>query len=187
MPNKYECVRTCYYLGKLFKPGNPLPDWAEPNKHFLPVGESLGEDEKKKVFGPGDDPRSTRQIKKDLKEKFDIDASGTRKDLWLRWKEATDAAEDAARQDAEASFGAPQGNAKHPERFDRPAFKNESLNKKFTEMSPDDIDKLSVKDMCDKLNAPPYSRQDAKPGPGMTKARLVKMGVDFEEKQTMGL
>lgn len=184
---EYICARDCYYIGKLFKAGDVLPDWAEPNKHFVEKGGKINKNPDKKIFGPGDDPRSTAKIKKDLKEKFDIDIKGSRKEIWARWKEATAAAEDAAMQDANASFGAKQGDAKDPERFKRPGFKNEILNKQFTDMTPDDIDSLSVQDICDKLTAPPYSRQDAKPGPGMTKARLIKIGTELEDQQKLSM
>ena len=191
---KYVCIRDCYYIGNRFRPGDILPDWASPNKHFQAVGQPLPKDTQKPIYAPGDDTRSTKQLISDLKEKFDVDATGkTRKEAFRLWKEHAAAAEDSARQDANASGGVvtsgpfPGADAPGiaPGDVGRGVFKNPVLNKQFSEMTPDEIDKLTTDEICQKLKAPPYSRQDANPGPGMTKARLIKMGIDYEEFQTV--
>lgn len=183
--NKFICIRKCYYEGKLWEVGEILPDELAPNKHFTLDGQ-IQAGEKRVAYGPGDDPRSTKQIIADLKKHFGIalDAKTVRKTAWIEWRNAEEAAgkkglvtERPATQNQEPKYG----KADDPGRFGLPTFDNSILNKNFSDWSPDEIDKTTAKEICQKLNAPPYSL-DMKPI-GITKADLIKRGIEVEEQQ----
>lgn len=88
---KHVCVRACYYLERLWSPGEVFEDIAPaadvPNRHFVPVdgsGSVTVEDERE-VLRHGDDPRSTAQMIAALKGYgVEVEKSTPRKEVFAR-------------------------------------------------------------------------------------------------------
>lgn len=179
MTDKYICIRKCHYLDRLWEPGEqfvPPFDGAAPNRHFQINGKPVGDE--RIVQGPGDDPRSTAQMKKDL-ETMGVDADGmSRKDIWRKLVDLQGGVSTApAHKDHQAADPNNSGARHNQERVPS----NPSANKLFSDMGPDDIDGLTVKDIRAKLSTAPYSLEL---GSGViSKADLIKRGIAVEEQQ----
>lgn len=169
MADKYICIRKCYLHGKLWDLGDvfePMFEGAEPNKHFALNGVVQIEN-RTGPMGPGDDPRSTVQIKADLEALTNKkpDPSWNRKQLFWAWV-------DAARENGQTVIQEPAQPSKK-------TYFNEQNAKMFSEMSPDDIENMKADDMRSKLESPPYSLDL---GRGyVNKTEMVKRGIEIEE------
>lgn len=168
---KYQCVKTCHYgppgSRVLFQPGDLLPDGWEPGKYFIEVGAEMPKN-LNPIFGRGDDPRSTKQMVADLKTKFGIDMEGkTRKEVF------------AVLRDAEGD-SLPDSNeikASIPD-------KDPLEGVKFGSMTPDFINSLKRDDIVGSINIRFKLNLTHM---GKSKAELVKMGIEYENKQVGAL
>lgn len=140
----YICYHDCYYgppgLRRLYSAGEKLIPGIPPGKYFSKNGEPPdGVDPSNKAIVPGDDPRSTDHIRKDLKEDYGVEMpeNASRKDLFYRYiKESTKAEEPRPALQPIQTVSADVAKI---------------LTMKFTEMTPDDIDKLSSNDISAKI------------------------------------
>lgn len=89
---KHKCIRTCYYLHRLWNPGEVLQNTpgfedAPPNKHFVGIdeyGRALEEVPTERKTA-GDDPRSTLQLIEDLEKAGGIFEEGdSRKQVFAK-------------------------------------------------------------------------------------------------------
>lgn len=175
----YICIRDCYYANPphRFKVGDKLPSGLEPNKHFVSADMARITPEKK-VYGPGDDPRSTDSMREELKRRNVFMPDAPRKELWNKLREMEGVQDLKAGPSTAITNGPKKPIA--PSEVGRTTFDNPILNKNFEDWGPDDIDQTTAKEICMKLNAPPYSL-DMKPT-GITKADLVGHGLKIEEQ-----
>ena len=88
----YVCIRENFSFNKHFMPGDDFPqNWLtqgyKPNKHFAPAKAAYDEiarvKQERLMFGHGDDPRSTEELKKCLAKFTDFPDSWPRKQIWL--------------------------------------------------------------------------------------------------------
>jgi hypothetical protein len=176
-------MRDCYLHGRLWKAGepfNPPFEGAEPNRHFTIGGVPVADE--RIIRGPGDDPRSTAQILADIQKIKPSVTKGTRKQLFRLWQELTGAV-DPVKVSPAAQVPDPHNTgARHdPKKVNV----NPTMNKLFSDMGPDDIDSITVKEIREKLAQPPYSLEL---GTGViTKADLIKRGIQVEEQQKLSI
>lgn len=167
---KYICIRATYYAHKRWEVGEELWEGLTPNKHFTIDGVIPSIEDDEIPLGPFDDTRSTDEIRADVVA-MDMDPGESgRKELWSMWAE---------RKKAELRATKPQTvtTIKPIES------ENKILKKNFKEWTPDDINEVSAKDICEKLKKEPYSTE-AKPV-GISKANLVAIGIKIETEQHM--
>lgn len=171
---RYVAIRACYYgppgYRTLFKPGDYLPENWEPGAHFVREGEEPIEITEP-ARSPGDDPRSTKQIKLDLLstypdwiEKNDFDLpNATRKELFMAWKEA-EAGEDPQKY-----------KATEPETSGDPL-----EGRKFFELEDEDIKKFKAQELISSLKE---RFQLDMSFAGKSKKELIQLGCELEAKQ----
>jgi hypothetical protein len=168
---KYICIRDTYVYNRLWKAGEALWDGLEPTKHFTLNG-VLPKDQPAIPMGPFDDPRPTPKLKADC-EDLGIETKGRdRKALWSAWAEKV-----------KESSPKPEKSTIKVD-VDGILSNNPLLKKNFSDMTPDDINNITAKEMCEKLKREPYLREDAKPA-GTTKANLVALGIRIEQERHM--
>ena len=141
MSSKWIAIRNCYYLKRYWQAGESLNDTggyedAPPGKHFaldgkIPAGEIDS------IVRPGDDPRSTVQIRKDLEEIHGVDTKGVadRKDLFNLWTDAEKA------KAAEAAPPVPDGVE----------IVDPLGTRKFSDLSPDELNELKNQELADSM------------------------------------
>jgi hypothetical protein len=161
---RYVAVRDCYYgppgLRKLFRAGEYLIDGWEPGKHFVPEGEEP-EIEERPIQGPGDDPRSTREMLKEL-EKRGIDMKGEPRGAVFR--KLIEIERDEGLTTTEAA----------------PAVEGDPLaGVKFYELSEDDIETFTAKEIIASMTH--RFNVDMSFG-GKSKKQLVQLGLELEAK-----
>jgi hypothetical protein len=161
---RYVAVRDCYYgppgLRKLFRAGEYLIDGWEPGKHFVAEGEEPEEVEPA-IQGPGDDPRSTRQMLKELEDKG-IDMKGEargaifRKLIELEREEGITHTELAPPVEGDPLAGV-----------------------KFYELSEDDVDRFTAKEITASITHRFNVDMSLR---GKSKKQLVQLGLELEAK-----
>lgn len=95
-PYKATCHTKCFWLDTLWEPGNVYEGHEPPNKHFSIDGKK---DPEQPPANAGIDPRSTREIRRILRDVYGSTKpkSWTRKQLWQALHEfETGAAKDEA-------------------------------------------------------------------------------------------
>jgi hypothetical protein len=158
---QYICVRDCFHGGRLFKAGDafePTPITDKPNKHFVLNGTPENPAEAKKVYTAGDDQRTTKELRADvmaLAEKLSEPKparNASRKKLWMAWVDLCTLDERPISPDtpAPAVPKKEDGQVKAPSELGRPRFDNPILNKPFAQMTPDDIDSITAREICEK-------------------------------------
>lgn len=143
---EYFCWRDCVYGQKsrrrAYKVGEKLMPGLLPGKYFSEDGELPEHVKLKIVMVAGDDPRPTEIIRAELEEEFDVKMSkkASRKELFARYIEEKKKAEAAS------------GDVENAETEKEPENPNiEILVKKFSDMTPDDVDAISSKEAASKI------------------------------------
>jgi len=156
MPNgKWICVRDCYYLRRYWYAGESLNDTAgfedaPPGKHFAIDG-IIERDATSEIVRPGDDPRSTAQIREDLLLTHSIEApdDANRRTLFAMWVEAEREAERAAAP-ARASESQPAANAPvSPSEVAGAGNVDPLGTRRFSDLQPDELDSLKSAEIAD--------------------------------------
>ena len=159
MAEKHVCVAECYYWNRLWKEGDifedivgsveGLPDELQPNRHFKLVGSKITMASQMITETPGDDPRSTDQIIKELKEVYGIainpdpaDGKSPRRRAWDQWNRAKLAESKDASSDTESP----------PEQSDPLASSTEGAPEvRFSDLSASAVNKMNKPDLAAKL------------------------------------
>jgi hypothetical protein len=135
MSGTYICYHTCYYgprgLRKLYSPGDKLLPGIEPGKYFSLDG-APPKDHVTPSYGPGDDPRSTYQIRADLLAwGVKMPSSSSRRSLYNKYLEEKSKHEDDL----------PQSVMEGQKQSDPLGGKN------ICEMTPDEISSINPEDV----------------------------------------
>ena len=179
---KMICYRTCYLHNKRWEVGEefiaPFPG-AQPNRHFSPGGVPPKDEAVRSVHGPGDDPRSTKEMRESLEAAgVKVSKGWGRKTLFAKLMEIESPGSIKKPESGQPPLVDPNntGPAYSPAR----GFDNLVLNKRFGEMSPDDIDGLKADEIRAKLEKPPYS---INLGSGYVKKEtMIERGIAIEEQ-----
>ena len=176
--DKYVCHRKCYYNNTVFCVGDPLPPGLPPNKHFSIDGEGPDADEKHIVMA-GDDPRSTKQIIIDLKEKHGIEMGSKtgRKPAFAKWLKAENAAADKRKEAATPAKTKEKAPAADADKADDADVLG---GKKFGECLPDELDKITNEQLGKLINK--RFKVDFKFS-GKSKKVLIETALKYESKQ----
>ena len=166
---KYICIRDCYVHEKKWTVGEPLTPGLKPNKHFASeddFSDALA-DATRIPITPADDPRSTIKIISDLKEKFgvEVDEKISRKEAFLMWKDLVVKNEKP---------GEPA-----PPELTKKITPVKLIEKKFSELTPDEINNLKLKDIQQTI----LQRFGVEMNiVGARKLDLIKKALKLEEK-----
>jgi len=165
MNERFICVTECYYLSRLWQPGYFLPEGARPNRHFVQEKDyNPNRKSEVTIFGPGDDPRSTKKLISDLKSTFGIEMpqGSSRKDAWQAW------------HDAEISVGVDLVRTVEKQEIDDPL-----KGKSFAKMTPSELDSTPVKSIA----ASVMSRYGIELNcAGKKKADVIKQVLQIEQE-----
>lgn len=186
MADKWICVRTCHYLQRYWMAGESLNDTsgyedAPPGKHFALNG--ILRDEVSDIVRPGDDPRSTIQIREDLLVIHEIETpeDTSRRDLFNRWIHAEKAAVvRKAEGPATPSSNDSEGSETPPlPPADGVTVVDPMGTTKFSELGPDDVDKLKNAEIAKSMKIR-FGIAVANDGRGQKKENLLQQALQLE-------
>lgn len=170
----FICIRDCYHGNHLYHVGDKLLPGHTANKHFAPGSEAAEAmaNAARVALTPGDDTRSTTKIRAELFEKYGLvlPEQTPRKEVWAAWKlkASQDGGSEVKIAPAEQAFvddAAPKGVV--------------LIEKKFSEMTPDDIENTTAQSIKDTVLARFKNELNIT---GASKKILMKRAIDLEKK-----
>jgi hypothetical protein len=196
---EWICIRNCYYLDRYWKAGENLhsiPGFedAPPGKHFALNG-IVPRDEIQQITRPGDDPRSTDQIRRDIEKNFPhvkIPENADRKKLFNLWMDAEKTTGENAKEepkratkpDAETDAEKTTVEDAKEKRFKEyvaeakaEAAKDPLDGKNFSALTPDEVDRLKPRDIAQAVKARFGVEMRYN---GVSKSSLIQQALQYE-------
>lgn len=156
-------------------PAHRKSGWEPPVELFSKKSEGLGKALDMLPQAAGDDPRPTEKIRADLKALgIDMPENAVRKELWAKWRSIKQAELVGQRYMVKRHTQGPKQAGSATKSKAPP-----TQRKLFCEMTPDDVNNMTAREMVAILAEAPYNHQMSPSG--VAKTDIQRKGIELEK------